>query len=142
MPDLPRVGARDWADPKYPDAAVPNDRGLYEKPTASGAPWEHAPATSHVYGWKLLSGGFVRRFYAASAGAPAGTTAVLVVAFKPPKVNGQHPNSIKSQYEYYFRDTSVAAKYANDFRTNPHPGHVVQALERAGVAYKKTHHTG
>lgn len=129
----------DW-EPKYPDAAVSPEQGTYDEPETTGKPYEPTPPTSHVYGFKLLAGGFVKKFYAPSVGAPAGTVAIIMVAFKPspPRGSGgQHPNTIKSEYEYYFTDLAVAEKYLDDFRTNPHPGHVVQALERAGVAYKK-----
>lgn len=123
--------------PKYPGSAISPQQGIYAQPSSTGAPYEPAPATSHVYGWKLLSGGFVSKFYAPSVGAAPGTSVVLMVAFKQRQKGGGYTNGIASEYEYYFSDPAVAEKYLNDFRTNPHPGHVVQALERAGVAYKR-----
>lgn len=140
--DKNRVAGRvnPW-DPKYPDAAVSPEQGTYDQPLTGGAPYEPAPATSHVYGFRrlALTQKFVRGIYAPSVGAPAGTVAVLQVAFKPsPKRKGEPPPSaIKSEYNYFFSDAAVAEKYLNDFRTAAHPGHVVQALERAGVPYKK-----
>lgn len=130
---LPRAGSRDWS-PAHPEFATPNERGLYDAPpTNEGAPWEPAPASSHLEGWKLLSGGFVAKFYGPSAGAPAGTVAVLMLAFR---AKGKAP---RSQYEYYFTSQTVAETYLDKLRTAEHPGHVVQELIAQSVPYKKTH---
>jgi hypothetical protein len=129
-------------EPQFPDAAV-GDKSLYRDPgNDSGAPWEHSPASSHVYGWKLLGGsagggGFVKKFYAPAAGAAAGTSVVLMVAFKPDAVNGVYPNVIETEYEYYFTSPAVAENYLAKFRTAEHPGHVVNELKAQGVAYKR-----
>ncbi len=135
--DIAAGRSQSWT-PKYPGAAVSPEQGRYDKPQSGGAAYEHAPSSSHVYGWKMLEGGFVSKFYGPSVGAPPGTIAVLTVAFKEQR-RGQTTGNIGSEYEYYFADASTAAKWLEDFRTNPHPGHVVQALERAGVRYKRKH---
>lgn len=120
-------------NPKDPNAAVSPEQGTYQTPTTGGAAWEPAPATSHLFGWRLQTGDFFRKFYAPAVSAPAGTVAVLQVSFRRSK----RDPSIGPEYDYYFADPHVAEKYLTDLRTAAHPGHVVQALERAGVAYKK-----
>lgn len=121
--------------PKYPGSAVSPERGSYSEPQHGGAAYELAPESSHVYGWKLQSGGFIRKFYAPTVGA-GDTSAIITVAFKE-KRKGGYTGRIASEYEYYFADSTVAEKYLDDFRSAAHPGHVVQDLERAGVRYKQ-----
>lgn len=134
----PHHGSRDWS-PKYPDIAISPEEGLYDAPGSGGTPYETSPATSHVYGWKLLSGGFVSKFYGPSVGAPSGTRSVLTVAFKPPAVGGTCPNQIASEYEYYFTDPLLAQKYLDDFRGAEHPGFIVQELIDNRIPYKRKH---
>jgi len=136
--DVSAGRTRDW-QPKYPDFALTPEQGAYDEAQSGGAPYEPAPDTSHVYGWKLQSGGFVSKFYAPSIGAPSGTVAVLGVAFKPsaPRGSTSHPNTISSEYVYAFTNLAEAEDYLARFRAAAHPGHVVQDLIAARVWYKK-----
>lgn len=122
---------KNW-NPAFPDFAVSPDQGIYAQPETGGAIYEQAPSSSHVYGWKLQSGGFVKKFYGQSVRAPDGTIAVLTVAFKGSKTQG-----IATEYEYYFTDEAVAETYLNAFRIAAHPGYVVQDMIAAKVPYKK-----
>lgn len=128
----------EWT-PKYPDFATSPERGRYEEPQTGGTAYEFAPPTSHVYGWKFQSGGFVKKFYGPSVSAPAGTIAVLGVAFKPspPAGDSIHPNVIKSEYEYYFASVEIAENYLGKLRSTDHPGQVVKELIATRVPYKR-----
>lgn len=129
---LPPISNQQW-DPSFPEFAVPNDRGLRTKDETGGTTWEQAPASSHVYGWKFQSGGFVKKFYGPSAGAPPGTVAVLTVGFK---LNGTQV--LHTVYEYYFTSEQIGRNYHQKLQTAEHPGHVVQMLIAQRVPYKKT----
>jgi hypothetical protein len=132
-PSAPRPGvsSETW-QPSYPGQAV-GTGALYDKAPDSGAPYEQAPAGSHVYGWKLLTGGFVSKFYAPSAGAGSDTKAVLTVAFK------DKSGGLGTVYEYYFISVPIAQNYLEKFRGAQHPGHVVQQLITDRVPYKRVH---
>lgn len=138
MPDRPR-GPEQW-DPSYPEfASQGEDKTVYPDAQTGGMEYQPAPESSHVYGFKFLTGGFVRKFYAGTDGVPAGTAAVLGVAFKPapPKGSDVHPNTIKSEYEYYFADEGAGRAYYDRMRAAAHPGEVVHELIRDRVAYRK-----
>lgn len=140
MPDRPRRGPEDW-EPSYPEFAVDSDRDVYADPQTGGADYIPAPATSHVYGFRLKAGGFVRKFLAPSYdGAPAGTVAILEVAFKPPKPKGatEHPNTIASEYSYFYTSEDDARAAFDALAGAAHPGEVVKAeLIDRRVPYKK-----
>jgi len=128
----------EW-DPKYPEAAGTPEQGVYEEPLHGGAQYTPAPATSHVYGWRVQSGGFLK-FYAPSIGAPEGTKALLGVAFKPSPPPGStvHPNEIKSEYVYAFQSVDEANAVAAAMAGDQHPGEVVdRQLIKPRVWYKK-----
>lgn len=129
---------RDW-DPKFPDFAMTPEQGAYDGEMSGGAPYEAAPDSSHVYGWKLLRGGFVKNFYGPSIGAPTGTVAIVGVAFKPspPRGSAVHPNQISTEYVYAFPNLEEAQRYVEAFRAAAHPGYVVQDLIAARVWYKR-----
>lgn len=134
-----RAGRSQHWDPKYPDVAMEPQQGSYPEQMSGGAEYEPAPDTSHVYGFKMMQGGIVSKFYGPSIGAPAGTKAIIGVAFKPSPAKGstRHPNSIKSEYVYAFPTIAEAERYLADFRATAHPGHVVDALIKARVWYKQ-----
>ena len=136
------VGRTASWDPKYPEAAMSAEQGVYDETMSGGAPYESAPDTSHIYGWKLLKGGFVSKFYGPSIGAPSDTKAIVGVAFKPSPPKGSpkgtaHPNQISSEYVYAFPTEAAAEGYMDAFRAAAHPGHVVQELIDARVWYKR-----
>ena len=127
-----KPGFNKWA-PKFPDIAVSPQTGSNPQQSNSGAAWELAPATSHVYGWKLQAGGFYSKFYAPSVAAPGGTTAILSVGFKP---NGA-TSGLDKEYEYYFPTEAAARVWLEQLRMAAHPGYVVQGLIAARIPYKR-----
>lgn len=133
-------GANPWT-PKFPGFAVSPQTGSQPGPsTGSNVPWEPSPPTSHVYGFKMQAGGFVSKFYAPSIGAPVGTTAILHVAFKPGAKTGQpHPNTISSEYAYFFPTAAAAQGWFDMMKQAAHPGEVVQKLISASIPYKRVH---
>lgn len=136
----PAPGNVPWA-PKFPAIAVSPQQGSSPQQHTTGEPYEPAPASSHVFGFKMQSGGFVSKFYAPSVGAAASTRAILGVAFKPNPAPGSttHPNTISREYEYYFPTEADALGWLNQMRGHAHPGEVVQDLIKAGIPYKRVH---
>lgn len=132
--DIAAGRTKDW-EPKHPEFAG-ESKGVYDKPGEGGKPYEQSPATSHVFGWKLLAGGFLK-FYAESIQAPEWTRAIVQVAFKPnpPKGSKVHPVEIKSEYVYAFPSVAEGEGWMAKFRSATNPGKVVKELEAAGIWY-------
>lgn len=126
--------SRTW-EPKYPEIAVSPEQGLHDDLDNTGNTFEPSPSTSHVAGWKLNGGGFIKKFYAPSVKAPDKTNTVLSVRFKNKKSGG-----VESEYEYYFTDEAEANNYITTLRGADHPGHIVNQLIRLGVPYKRKYH--
>lgn len=146
----PAPGNVPW-NPKFPQIAVSPQQGTSPGTSTGGLPYEPAPASSHVFGFKVLSGGFVSKFLAPARGASPMTAsafpgndpttrAILMVAFKPNAPAGQqHQNVADKEYEYYFPTAADAEGWLNRMRTHAHPGEVVQDLIKAGIPYKRVH---
>jgi len=125
--------------PKFPGFAVAPQTGSNQGPDSGGLPYEPTPASSHVYGFKMLASGFVSKFLAPANGAAPGTRAILMVAFKPnpPRGSTTHPNVPEKGYEYYFPIEAACLVWFNRMKGHAHPGEVVQDLIKAGIPYKR-----
>lgn len=134
-----RAGRTAEWDPKYPDVAMAPQQGVYEEALHGGVEYTRAPASSHVYGWRVKAGGLLK-FLGPQIGAPADTRALLEVAFKPPIPKGQtlHPDRIASEYAYAFPSVDAANGVAAALMGAADPGEVVhQMLIEPRVWYKR-----
>ncbi len=129
----PDLAGQTW-DPKYGDDAV-GDRTSYAKPTdadqPTNTPYTPAPATSSVFGFKLLTDSFSRNFVAESQGFTRGWS-LIMVAFKNKGVGG-----IKAEYYYGFPTVAEAQSHYATISTAEHPRAVINDWHDAGVKYRK-----
>lgn len=124
----------DWSPSMRGGVENPGARRKGEEPAeqdGSNIPWERAPATSHIWGWKWLplrSSSFNRKFP-----GRLGRTNILYVRFKN-KTGG-----VAAEYSYGFADEATGLSIVEALRSSPHPYAEVlrPRVVTAGVPYTR-----
>ena len=124
----------DWSPSMAGGVANPGARRRGEEPAeqdGSNVPWERAPATSHIWGWKwmtLREFPFLRRFP-----GRLGAVNTLLVRFKNKSGN------VAAEYSYGFADETAGASIVAALRSSPHPYAEVllPRVVTAGVPYTR-----
>lgn len=130
----PDLAPDPWA-PQFPDQAA-GDRTLYrpadpDRPQ-TGAPYEPAPATSHLHGWRVLTDSFSRNFLAEANGFPRGSY-LLQVAFRVKSgVPGVH-----TEYYYAFKSAAEPEGWAAVMRSAPRPGILIPDIQASCLGYRR-----
>lgn len=122
--------------PSFPAQAA-GDGALYQPRADStedaprpGKPYEPAPPTSHLHGWRTFTDSFSRKFVAESYGFARGNC-LLEVVFR---AKGK---SAQTQYYFAFPTPEACERWADVLRGAARPGEHIPDVQAACLAYKR-----